>query len=223
MKSRSVVMTTTAIAALSACGGLKVPQSPSAMPSVRVAVSTGRADHVVGLGGTPEGAQGSTLGFTVSLAPRPWLELAGRSASGSLTAAANPRANHDLAELEAGMAVLMLPWLAATAGVEGRSYSGALATQRWRALRTGAEARLDLANGARGVIRASVLPKVSVDGLESPTLAIGGATGIELRRRRLFAALLYSIDRYDFPPGAEGKRVEQLSSLMLQAGWRFGR
>jgi len=194
------------------------------IPPVRVAVTSGRAEHIVALGNTPESASGSTLGVALSVTPIPWLDIYGRSASGSLTAAENARGNHDLAEVEAGASVLVLPWLAAMASVEGRSYSGTLASQRWIALRTGAEARLDLANGAaRGVIRASFLPKVTVDGLASPTLAIGSATGIELRRKRFFASLLYSIDRFDFPAGADEKRSEQLSSLMLQAGWRFGR
>jgi hypothetical protein len=205
-----------------ACGRLPDAGRPG-IPPVRVAVTSGRAEHIVALGDSPEAASGSTLGIALNVAPTSWLELHGRSASGSLTAAENTRGNHDLAELEAGGSVLILPWLAAMASVEGRSYSGTLATQRWIALRTGAEARLELANGARGVIRGSFLPKVTVDGLASPTLAIGSATGIELRRKRFFASLLYSIDRFDFPASGGEKRSEQLSSLMLQAGWRFGR
>ena len=193
------------------------------VPSISVAASTGRADHVVAIHGDPVSAEGTTIGLGVTVTPRTWIELHGRSSTGNLTGSAGGQTSHDIAQLEAGVSVLVLPWLAATAAAEGRAYSGPLATQRWRAFRTGAEARLELASGARGVIRASVFPKVTVDGLESPNLAIGGGTGIELRRRRLFASLLYSIDRYDFPSGAAGKRVEQLSSLVLQAGWRFGR
>lgn len=206
----------------SACGRMPDAARPG-IPPVRVAVTSGRAEHIVALGDSPEAASGSTLGVALNVAPTAWLDLHGRSASGSLTAAENARGNHDLAEVEVGASVLVLPWLAAMASAEGRSYSGTLATQRWIALRTGAEARLDLASGARGIIRGSFLPKVTVDGLTSPTLAIGSATGIELRRKRFFASLLYSIDRFDFPAGADEKRSEQLSSLMLQAGWRFGR
>ena len=213
-----------ALLAFSACARTPRPGTTTGlMQSLRVAASTGRADHVVAVGDAPVSAQGTTLGFAAALAPRQWIELHVRSAGGSLTASEDPRANHELAEAEAGLSALLLPWLAATVSAEGRSYSGALTTQRWKALRTGAEARLDLANGARAVIRASAFPKVTVDGLPSPNLAIGGGTGIELRRRRLFASLVYSIDRFDFPAGSGGKRVEQLSSLMLQAGWRFGR
>lgn len=193
------------------------------LQSLRVAATTGRADHVVAVGGAPVGAQGTTLGLAVDIAPRPWIELHARSAGGSLTASEDARSNHDLAELEGGVSAVLLPWLAATVSAEARTYSGTLATQRWTALRTGAEARLELASGARGFIRASVFPKVTVAGLASPNLAVGGGTGIELNRRRVFTSLTYSIDRFDFPAGAGGKRVEQLSSLVLQAGWRFGR
>lgn len=202
-----------------------IPSTPSAgrIPPVRLAASTGRVDHVVRISGEPVAAQGTTLGVAVNVELRPWVDLNVRSATGSLTASENSQSNHELSELEAGVSMLVLPWLAATVAAEARSYEGTLATQRWTALRTGAEVRMDLANGARGIIRASAFPKVSVDGLPSPNLAIGGGTGIELRRRRLFASLMYSIDRYDFPAGAAGRRVEQLSSLMLQAGWRFGR
>ena len=212
-----------AVLIMAACSRATQPGARGLMPSVQLAGATGRADHVVSVGNEPVSAQGTTLGLSVTVAPTSWIEVHARSASGSLTASENSQSNHDLAELEGGVSVLVLPWLAATLGAEARSYSGTLATQRWKAFRTGAEARLDLANGARGVIRASAFPKVTVDGLESPNLAIGGATGIELRRRRLFASLLYSIDRFDFPSGPAGSRVEQLSSLMLQAGWRFGR
>lgn len=197
--------------------------SQSRMPAVRVAATAGRAEHVVALGGSPQAAAGTTLGIALAVAPQPWLDVYARSGSGSLSAA-DTRESHDLAEVEAGVSALVMPWLAAIVTVEGRNYSGALASQRWILFRTGAEARLDLANGAvRGVIRGSFLPRVSVTGLESPTLAIGGGTGIEVRRNRLFASLLYSIDRFDFPAGADERRSEQLSSLMLQAGWRFGR
>jgi len=211
-----------AITASAACARLPGVSSTGASIPVGVALSTNRVDHVVAVGGNAEGAQGTTVGFAVSVAPRPWIELSGRSASGRLTSE-NARANRDIAEVEAGLSFLVLPWLAATVGAQARRYTGALASQRWLALRTGAEARLDLANGARGVIRASVLPKVTVDGLASPSLAYGGGTGIELSRKRLFASLLYSVDRFDFPASVEGKRVEQLSTLMFQAGWRFGR
>jgi hypothetical protein len=208
--------------AAGACTPAAGTSGSSAIPPIRIAATTGRADHVVAVGGTPVGAQGTTLGFAFNVALRPSIEVYGRSAGGSLTATAS-RENHDLAEVEAGVSVLVLPWLAATISGEGRSYAGVLATQRWMALRTGAEARMDLASGARGIIRASAFPKVTVEGLESPNVAVGGATGVELRRSRLFASLLYSIDRFDFPSGTGGKRVEQLSSLVLQAGWRFGR
>ena len=222
MKARALLPVV--LVAFSACARTQRPAtSGRILPAIRVAASTGRADHVVGVGGAPVAAQGTTLGLAVRVAPRPWIEVHARSASGSLTASEDTRANHDLAEVEAGVAAVLLPWLAATMSAEARSYSGSLATQRWKALRTGAEARLELASGARGVIRASAFPKVTVDGLASPNLAIGGGTGIELQRQRVFASLIYSIDRFDFPDEGGGKRVEQLSSLVLQAGWRFGR
>ena len=193
------------------------------VPPVGVAVAAGRAEHIVGVGGTSVAATGTTLGIAFAVAPAPWFDVYAHSGSGTLSAA-DTRETHDLAKAEAGVSALVLPWLAAVAGVEGINYSGALASQRWIIFRTGGEARLELANGAvRGVIRGSFLPKVSVTGLENPTVAVGGATGIEVKRNRLFASLLYSIDRFDFAAGTGGKRSEQLSSLMLQAGWRFGR
>jgi hypothetical protein len=212
-----------ALLALSSAGTATSLLSQSRIPPVRVAVTAGRAEHIVALGGSPESATGTTLGIALAVAPAPWLDIYARSGSGTLSAS-DTRESHDLADAEVGVSALVLPWLAAVASAEGLSYSGAFASQRWILFRTGAEARLDLANGAvRGIVRGSFLPKVSVTGLESPSLAVGGATGIEVRRNRLFASLLYSIDRFDFPAGASEKRSEQLSSLMLQAGWRFGR
>ena len=190
---------------------------------VGVAVDAGRAEHIVDAGDGPAATAGSTLGVGIRVAPTAWMEVNARAANGSLTGA-GPTVDHDLAESSVDASFLVFPWLAGTVGASARGYSGTLASQRWMSLRTGAELRLSLANGAaRGIVRAHLMPKVSIAGLPQPTLGLGTVTGVELRRGRLYGSVLYGLDRYDFASEDGAARREHLGSLSVQAGMLFGR
>ena len=188
-----------------------------------VAVDAGRAEHIVDVGDGQGATSGSTIGFGVRLVPTRWVEINARAANGSLTGA-GPTVDHDLAESSVDASFLFFPWLAGTAGGSARKYTGTLATQRWLSLRTGAELRLPLANGAaRGIVRMHLMPRVSVVGFPPARLALGTATGVELRRRRLYGSVMYGLDRYDFAEQDGVTRRERFGSLNVQVGYLFGR
>ncbi len=128
--------------------------------------------------------------------------------------------DRDVAEVGAEVEVVVLPWLAAQAGVRRRTYSTVLARQRWTTVNVGAEARLPFSGiGVSGIVRAALLPGVWVNGLSAPDLAFAAAAGMEYRRGRASLALLYGVERYRFPAGAGTARREQLAALTLKAGW----
>lgn len=188
-----------------------------------VAVDAGRAEHIVDVGDGKVTSAGSTIGFGVRLVPTSWLEINARAANGTMTGA-GPAVDHDLAESSVDASFLIFPWLAGTMGGSARKYTGTLAMQRWLSMRTGVEMRLPLANGAaRGIVRMHLMPRVSVVGFEQPTIALGTATGVELRRRRLYGSVMYGLDRYDFAEQDGVERRERFGSLTMQVGYLFGR
>ena len=188
-----------------------------------LAVDAGRAEHIVDVGDGKVATTGSTVGLGVRLMPTNWLEINGRAANGSMTGG-GPAVDHDLAESSVDASFLIFPWLAGTMGGSARKYTGTLAMQRWLSMRTGAELRVPLANGAaRGIVRMHLMPRVSVVGFAQPTLALGTATGVELRRRRLYGSVMYALDRYDFAEQDGVERRERFGSLSMQVGYLFGR
>ncbi|TLY56118.1 MAG: hypothetical protein E6K55_01675 [Gemmatimonadetes bacterium] len=76
-----------------------------------------------------------------------------------------------------------------------------------------------------GIVRGAILPGVSVNGLGHPDLAIALASGMEYRRGRASAAVLYSLERYRFAPSATAtvERREQLAGLVVSVGWSLKR
>lgn len=188
-----------------------------------VAVDAGRAEHIVDVGDGKVATAGSTIGFGVRVMPTSWMEINGRAATGSMTGA-GPMVDHDLAESSVDASLVIFPWLAGTMGGSARKYTGTLATQRWLSMRTGAELRLPLANGAaRGIVRMHLMPRVSVVGFPQPSLALGTSTGVELRRRRLYGSVMYGLDRYDFAEQDGVERRERFGALNIQVGYNFGR
>jgi hypothetical protein len=88
----------------------------------------------------------------------------------------------------------------------------------------GAELRVPFAaNRARGVVRGGWRPAVTVSGLSRPSTAFVAAAGTEYDVSRFSFAILYELERYDFPPQGGMKRFEQLSALTVQASLRSGR
>jgi hypothetical protein len=115
------------------------------------------------------------------------------------------------------------PWIAIRGAALVRGYSADVGRQRWRMAELGAELRVPfVANRARGVLRGG-WRSARVSGLSRPTTAFAAAAGTEYDVSRFSFAILYELERYDFPPQGGMKRFEQLSALTVQASVYPGR
>jgi hypothetical protein len=181
------------------------------------------AEHRVDAGRGVEQASGMVIGGEGTLFLGARTEFFVHAAGGKLSAVSGNADDRDLAEVELRAAVVPVPWLALHAAVSSRTYSTTLVRERWTALRFGGEARLAFVGaGVRGVLRAEVLPSVSVSGLEDPSRAFAAGAGLEWRAGVLTLGLRYELERYDFPTVATVDRREQLSMLTAHAGLRLG-
>jgi len=123
----------------------------------------------------------------------------------------------DVAEVGLDGAYRLRDWLDLVAGVRVRSYTTAVARQRWTAPDLGVAARVPFAlRGLRGLLDVAVHPFASVSGLSRPELAITSGAGMSYSRGRLDVQLRYSLERYDFARGTADERLEQLSALTLR-------
>jgi len=180
--------------------------------------------HRVDAGYGVEPSRGVGVGAELVVGKGDRLALRLLTLSGSLDAAGPGAIDRDIADVGAEVDVVALPWLAAQAGVRRRTYSTVLARQRWTTLHVGAEARLPFTQtGVSGIVRGAVLPGVWVNGLDQPDLAFTVASGMEYRHGRASVAVLYSVERYRFPAGAQPSRREQIAALALEAGWTVTR
>src|SRR3989442_493116 len=110
------------------------------------------------------------------------LEFTVRAAGGSLSTDGTGAENRDVGEVGLQASVAVARWLALRGAVTSRTYATAIARQRWTTAEIGAEARMDFATSpVRGVLRAGLLPVVSVNGLPRPHVALTAAAGIDYR------------------------------------------
>ena len=182
------------------------------------------SEHRVDAGSGVEQSSGTLLGAEGTLFIGSRFELFAHAAGGKLTADSAAAEDRDVGEVELRASLLTVPWLALDAGISSRSYTTTLVRQRWTALRFGGEARLAFVGGGiTGLVRAEILPSVSVSGLEKPSRAFAAGAGLEWRVGVLVLGLRYEMERYDFPTVAGVQRREQLSTLTAQAGVRLGR
>lgn len=182
------------------------------------------AEHRVRAGGGVEQASGTLQGGFARLAVGSRFELVGEALRGELTADSAGADDRKLTQVVARAAVLPVPWLALVGGVTAQTHATQIARQRWVAARFGAEARLAFVGGAfRGIVRAELMPSVSVSGLDGPNRALAAAAGLEWEAGVLVARLQYEFERYDFPLVGAVARREQLSSLSARLGLRVGK
>jgi len=175
------------------------------------------AEHQVDIGYGVEKSNGLLLGAEGVVDVWSRLALGIRAAGGSLSTQAMGTQDRDVGEVGIQASVVPAVWLALRGGATWRPYSTAIARQRWTTVELGAEARLDFATSpVRGVLRGSLLPVVSVDGLPGPDVALSGAAGIEYSAGSLTGGLFYGLERYDFPDQGAGRRLEQLSTLTFR-------
>jgi hypothetical protein len=182
------------------------------------------AEHRVDAGRGVEQASGTLVGLEGRLFVGTHVEVLAHFAGGNLTADSAGADDRDLGEAALRASVLTVPWLALHAGISVRSYGTRLVRQRWTALHVGGEARLAfVGGGVTGVLRAELLPSVSVSGLEHPNRAFTAGAGLEWRAGFVTLGLRYDLERYDFPRVAGFERKEQLSMLTAHVGLRLGR
>ncbi|MGH7675528.1 MAG: hypothetical protein ACREMV_09675, partial [Gemmatimonadales bacterium] len=183
----------------------------SASVGAVIAPTEHRVDAGLGL----ERSFGLTFGAVGTVRVRPWLDAELHLQGGTLSSDDAGVVDRDLAELGAQARVRPVPWLAFTAGAARRVYSSVIARQRWTLISLGTEVRLGFSGGTTsGVLRAAALPLADVDGLGDAEGGFSVAAGMEYRRDRLEASLMYSLERYEWPT-ASGRRREQLGALTV--------
>ncbi len=168
--------------------------------------------HQVNIGYGVEESSGLLLAGEGGVTFRSRLGLTIRAAGGSLSTSTVGAENRDVGEVGIEASVSPARWLALRASATSRTYSTAIARQRWTIVGVGAEARLDFATSpVRGVLRGGLLPVVA---------------GIEYRTGSVTGGLFYGLERYDFPDVGTGRRLEQVSTLTfrftVQRGGRRG-
>ena len=182
--------------------------------------------HRVDAGYGVEPSSGVLAGPEVAATLRDRLTVRLWTRSGSFHADGPGAIDRDVAEAGLQVDVAALRWLTVQAGTTRRTYSTVLARQPWTTVALGAEAHLPFTEtGVTGIVRGAILPGVSVNGLGHPDLAIAVASGMEYRRGRASAAVLYSLERYRFAPSATAtvERREQLAGLVVSVGWSLKR
>lgn len=130
----------------------------------------------------------------------------------------------EMAELGLGASWWVRPWIALRGAALVRGYSADVGRQRWRMAELGAEVRVPFVEGhMRGTVRGGWRPAVSVSGLSRPTTAFSAAAGTSYDINRWSLAVLYELERYDFPSQGGMRRFEQLSAFTVQVSVHPGR
>jgi len=187
----------------------------AAQRALTVAPLVSLAEHRVDAGFGVERSLGPILGGVGTVRFSPRVTVAVRALGGSLFGSQGVL-DRDVGELGVEASVVTVPWLALEAGAARRAYSTKLGRQTWTLVGLGATARMAFAgNAIHAVWRAALLPAVSASGLRGPDRAFRAATGLAYRVRTTTLGVEYSLERYDFPPAAGVRRLEQLSALTL--------
>ena len=204
---------------------------PGAAAQIRGLAFTGdvaRAEHRVddrSVGGGVEISTGTLLGAGVRISVGSRWTVGASGRTGVLHPDSGATLPRDVAELGLDGAFRMRDWFDVVGGVRVRSYTTALARQRWTAPYLGVAGRIPFAvQGLRGLLDVSLHPFASVNGLTRPEFAVTGGAAVAYSRGRFDVHLRYAVERYDFARGTADERSEQLSTLTLrvQARGRSG-
>jgi len=148
------------------------------------------------------------------------LDLQAQARTGRLVLRSATGTDLVMAELGLGASWWWRPWIALRAAALVRGYSADVGRQRWRMAELGAELRVPFAAGrVHGTVRGGWRPAVTVSGLSRPNTAVAAAAGTEYAVNRWSVAILYELERYDFPAQRSMARSEQLSSLTVQGSF----
>lgn len=214
-----------ALLATAVSGALAVPCVSRAQDAApwEARMTAGRIEHRVDAGFGVGASSGTVLGVAARMRRWSSVELDVHAWGGQLDADEIARDDRKVGELGLQASVPAMPWLALVASATLRGVDAAPAVQRWTMLGAGAELRFGFADGAlQSVVRATLLPVVTVSGGIDPDVGFGSGVGLRLQHRRLHATLEYAVERYGFPSasGLQGRR-EQLSGLQLGVGARW--
>ena len=203
---------------LACCALGLTPRTSCAQVGVAWTAAASLFVHQVDIGYGVEKASGLLIGAEGALDVRSRWRFAVHAAAGSLSGQVTDAEQRDVGELGVRASFAPAPWVALVGGATSRTYTSAIARQRWTIVDLGAEARLDFATTpVRGVLRVGVLPVVAVRGLPGPEVGLTAAAGVEYRAGRVTGGLFYGIERYDFPAaGGGGRRLEQVSTLSFR-------
>lgn len=203
--------------------GLALAAGPVAAQRLTLAGTLSLAEHRVDAGFGLERTAG-LIGGAIVGGRLGNLDLQAQARTGRLLLRSAMGTDLEMAELGLGASWWLRPWVALRGAALVRGYSADVARQRWRMAEVGAELRVPFAaNRARGVVRGGWRPVVTVSGLSRPSTAFAAAAGTEYDVSRFSFAILYELERYDFPPQGGMKRFEQLSALTVQASVHPGR
>lgn len=203
--------------------GLALAAGPVAAQRLTLAGTLSLAEHRVDAGFGLERTAG-LIGGAIVGGRLGNLDLQAQARTGRLLLRSAMGTDLEMAELGLGASWWLRPWVALRGAALVRGYSADVARQRWRMAEVGAELRVPFAaNRARGVVRGGWRPAVTVSGLSRPSTALAAAAGTEYDVSRFSFAILYELERYDFPPQGGVKRFEQLSALTVQASVHPGR
>jgi hypothetical protein len=189
---------------------------------ITAGASVSLAEHRVAAGAGLERSSGTMFGLSAATAVPwrsvdAWLSLR----AGSLGANERTAVDRDVGELRIGASMPVRPWLSAVTGITVRRYASSLAAQRWVWAELGVAGRMMLLDDAIRVSAGlSMMPLVSVSGVSRPDLAVAAQSGVAYTTGRLTGTLRYALERFDFPARADGRRLEELSSLELGVTWR---
>ena len=189
---------------------------------ITAGASVSLAEHRVTAGAGLERSSGTMFGLSASTSV-PWRSVDAwlTLRAGSLGANERTAVDRDVGELRVGASMPIRPWLSAVTGITVRRYASSLAAQRWVWAELGVAGRMMLLDDAvRVSAGVSMMPLVSVSGISRPDLAVAAQSSLAYTTGRLTGTLRYGLERFDFPARADGRRLEELSSLELGVTWR---
>ena len=203
-----------ALGALALAAAVLTCVAPLRAQEIRAEVIGGVVEHrLSGIAGL-EREVGFAFGAGLWAPVMGWMELRGELLGGALAAKTPNTDDRRFGELDLSAMVVPFEWLGFEVGGGARTFTGPLGRQRWITMRAGAELRLAFHDGrVRGTLGGALIPVASVSGIESPSVAVLGRSGIVYRHGDLSATLDYQIERYDFPTTGATRRLEQVSRM----------
>jgi hypothetical protein len=206
----------------SALASVALAGTLAAQLPITAGASLSLAEHRVTAGAGLERSSGTMFGLSAATSV-PWRSIDAWLAlrAGSLGANERTAVDRDVGELRVGATMPIRSWVSAVAGVTVRRYASSLAAQRWVWAELGVVGRTTLLDDAIEVSGGiSIMPLVSVSGISRPDLAVAAQSSVAYTTGRLTGTLRYGLERFDFPARADGRRLEELSSLEVGVAWR---